>query len=47
MVSTCVKRRIRDVKNKHITQHQEDDESANPKLNEENVHVYYEDRYGK
>lgn len=46
MVSTCVKRRIRDVKNKHITQHQED-ESANPKLNEENVHVYYEDRLWK
>ena len=46
MVSTCVKRRIRDVKNKHITQHQED-ESANPKLNEENVHVYYEDQLWK
>ena len=39
-------RRIRDVKNKHITQHQED-ESANPKLNEENVHVYYEDQLWK
>ena len=40
------KEELETLKNKHITQHQED-ESANPKLNEENVHVYYEDQYGK
>jgi hypothetical protein len=37
------KEELETLKNKHITQHQED-ESANPKLNEENVHVYYEDQ---
>ena len=30
------------MKNKHITEHQKD-QSANPKLNEENIHVYFED----
>ncbi|MDU1477868.1 MAG: DUF2188 domain-containing protein [Staphylococcus epidermidis] len=40
------KEELETLKNKHITQHQED-ESANPKLNEENVHVYYEDQLWK
>ena len=40
------KEELETLKNKHITQHQED-ESANPKLNEENVHVYYEDHEWK
>ncbi|MCI2933433.1 DUF2188 domain-containing protein [Staphylococcus haemolyticus] len=30
------------LKHKHITQHKKD-QSANPKLNDENVHVYFED----
>lgn len=40
------KEELETLKNKHIMQHQED-ESANPKLNEENVHVYYEDQLWK
>nr|WP_263314248.1 DUF2188 domain-containing protein [Mammaliicoccus sp. Marseille-Q6498] len=35
-----------ELKNKKITQHQQDD-SANPKLNEKDVHVYYEEKQWK
>lgn len=37
---------LQELKHKHITQHQKDD-SANPELNKENVHVYYEDNEWK
>ena len=37
---------LEELKNKHITQHQKDP-SANPKLNDENVHVYFEDEEWK
>ncbi|MGO2205506.1 DUF2188 domain-containing protein [Staphylococcus xylosus] len=33
---------LQELKNKKITKHKRDD-SANPKLNEKDVHVYYED----
>lgn len=33
---------LNELKNKHITQHQTD-QSANPELNEEPIHVYFED----
>lgn len=36
------KEELDELKNKHITEHQKD-QSANPKLNEENIHVYFED----
>lgn len=37
---------LSELKNKKITEHQQDD-SANPKLNDEDVHVYYEDNSWK
>lgn len=40
------KEELDELKNKHITQHQKD-QSANPKLNDENIHVYYEDNEWK
>lgn len=33
---------LKELKNKKITQHQKDS-SANPELNDNNIHVYYED----
>ena len=38
----ATKDELDELKHKHITQHQKD-QSANPKLNDENVHVYFED----
>ncbi|MEB7434841.1 DUF2188 domain-containing protein [Staphylococcus pasteuri] len=37
---------LNELKNKHITQHQTD-QSANPELNEEPIHVYFEDNEWK
>ena len=37
---------LKELKNKHITQHQKDP-SARPELNDEDVHVYYEDQLWK
>ncbi|WP_436951049.1 DUF2188 domain-containing protein [Staphylococcus shinii] len=37
---------LKELKNKKITNHKQDD-SANPKLNQKDVHVYYEDEEWK
>ncbi|MCU5745324.1 DUF2188 domain-containing protein [Staphylococcus sp. SQ8-PEA] len=37
---------LKELKNKHITEHQEDD-NAHPENNERDVHVYYEDEKWK
>ncbi|MCI2948756.1 uncharacterized protein YdaT [Staphylococcus caledonicus] len=37
---------LEELKNKHITEHQKD-QSANPELNDKNVHVYYEENEWK
>ena len=46
MVQRCSKDELNELKNKHITQHQTD-QSANPELNEEPIHVYFEDNEWK
>lgn len=40
------KEELEELKHKHITQHQKDP-SARPELNDEDVHVYYEDHEWK
>ena len=40
------KEELEELKHKHITQHQKDP-SARPELNDEDVHVYYEDQLWK